>query len=430
MNQNLNYAESNEMFLTEHLVLDSLPELLKDFLTVGKTTQERDILLLSALTTLSSAFPHLYMRYGHTGKVYYANLQTFIMAGAAGGKGVANLAQELVRPIHDERPLLIPGDSTYPAFYEQLLAQNGEGLMFETEGSVITDIWKSGSMSYNTALRKAAEHETISKNRITIGESEIRTPKLSMLLTGTFDQFRSLVPNVGNGYFSRLNILVLHDLPSFDETVFRSGENGAAVQQLVARLSRQVLHLHNGMTADIEFRLTDTQAARIGTIMKREYDTLLSKLGSGFHATIIRNGITLMRIAAILTALRNDKPAPPNGVPSISDKPAIPNGIPSLSCSDSDFRSAVIIATKLLHHAAEAYQQIGGTTQLAVPQQKSSFQKDTFFATLPEEFSTGECVKCAQALGVSERAAKKWLSQWTESGLLIHPIHGAYKKCV
>lgn len=429
MNQNLNVADPNEMFVTEHLVPESLPELLKDFLTVGKTTQERDILLLSALTTLSSAFPKPYMRYGHTGKVYYTNLQTFIMAGAASGKGIANLAQDLVRPIHETQPLLIPGDSTYPAFYEQLLEQNGEGLLFETEGSVITDIWKSGCTTYNTALRKAAEHEALSKNRLTTGETEITCPKVSMLLTGTFEQFRRLVPSVENGYFSRLNMLVLRDQPEFDETVFAPGEQGAEVQHRIARLSQQVLQLRDSMTEEVEFRLTESQASRIGAIMKKEYATLLQKLGSGFHATIIRNGVTLMRIAGILSLLRQieDGDGIPLGIADLSEG-GRSQVLPLLECREEDFRTAVVIATKLLHHAAEAYQQIGGNEQMAVPEQKGTYQKETFFAILPEEFSTGEFVENAQRVGISERSAKRWVGQWADEGALLRIARGKYQK--
>ena len=43
--------------------------------------------------------------------------------------------------------------------------------MHESEGSVITDIWRTAAANYNTALRKAAEHEPISRNRC-YGSSE------------------------------------------------------------------------------------------------------------------------------------------------------------------------------------------------------------------------------------------------------------------
>ena len=80
-------------------------------------------------------------------------------------------------------------------------------------------------------------------------------------------------------------------------------------------------------------------------------------------------------------------------------------------------------------YAAKAYQQIGGTTQLAVPEQKSSYQKDSFFATLPTEFTTGECVKQAHVLGASEKTARRWMAQWIEDGILMKVEHGLYQKC-
>jgi hypothetical protein len=75
--------------------------------------------------------------------------------------------------------MLIAGDSTLPAFFKALEEQNGCGYMHESEGSVITDIWRNSAANYNTALRKAAEHEAISRNRVR-GASEIPSPRCSL----------------------------------------------------------------------------------------------------------------------------------------------------------------------------------------------------------------------------------------------------------
>ena len=64
---------------------------------------------------------------------------------------------ELVSKVNEALPLVIAGDSSYPGFYRQLERQNGHGYIHESEGSVITDVWRSSVTSYNTALRKAAE---------------------------------------------------------------------------------------------------------------------------------------------------------------------------------------------------------------------------------------------------------------------------------
>ena len=198
-NVSLNLAEENtDLRIVEYLNRETLPESLQQMLSLAATPEEADILLLATLTAAGACMPNLCFRYGPAGKRYYANLQCFILASAASGKGIANLALDMLRVVDEQYPMLIPGDSTLPAFYRRLAAQHGRGYLHESEGSVITDIWKSGAMSYNTALRKAAEHEPISRNRCTAA-SEIRCPQLSMLLTGTFSQYRALVPNVENG---------------------------------------------------------------------------------------------------------------------------------------------------------------------------------------------------------------------------------------
>ena len=197
-NYSLTLEEQDNLRIVDHLDLQKLPKSLQQMLSLATTSEERDILLMSTLAGASACVPNIYFRYGPTGKKYYANLQCFILAASASGKGIANQALDMVRVVDEQYPLLIAGDSTLPAWYLALEEQGGIGYMHESEGSVITDIWKTSAANYNTALRKAAEHEPISRNRVK-GSSEIRNPRLSMLLTGTFNQYRALVPSVDGG---------------------------------------------------------------------------------------------------------------------------------------------------------------------------------------------------------------------------------------
>ena len=255
-------TECDDLQITSHINHENLPKFMQELLSVAKTSEQKDMLLMSSLTTLSTVMNSIYFRYGTTGKRYYPELMTFIMAGAAAGKGIAELSRRLVEKVDAETPLIIAGDSTYPAFYEQLLEQDGCGLLFETEGSVITDIWKSGAMTYNTALRKAAEHEPLSKNRVRDGQTEIVCPKVGMMLTGTFSQFKALVPSVENGFFSRLMTVVIREHQDFDGSVFQPTEEGIQVEAMLNRLSQQVKLLYEGLEGqEIEFQLTSEQAS-------------------------------------------------------------------------------------------------------------------------------------------------------------------------
>ena len=427
--------------------MEALPQILQDLLSVAHTTEQKDMLLMSSLTTLSTVMNSVYFRYGTTGKRYYPELMTFIMAGAASGKGIAELSKRLVEKVHEDTPLIIAGDSTYPAFYQQLLDQDGCGLLFETEGSVITDIWKGGAMSYNTALRKAAEHETLSKNRLNSGQTEIACPKVGMMLTGTFSQFKALVPSVENGFFSRLMTVVVREHQDFDGSVFQPSEEGKEVEALVERLALQVKRMaerledgttclqdgakHLQVRGEIEFRLTAEQARLLGQVMEKEYKEYVRVLGDGFHASVVRNGINVMRIAAVLSGLRLGERLEDASLQDtslqVSGRFATGDGI---VCSDADFQTAMVIGTKMLLHAADAYNQITEQSKEAVPSIKGSYQKETFFVSLPEEFSTGECITLAGKMGVAKRTAERYLNLFVSNGQLLNPHHGTYKKSI
>lgn len=404
------------MQISPYLVPDSLPGLLKDCMTIGKNTDEQDILLMSVLTGASSCLPNLVFRYGHTGKKYHPNLQTFVMAGSASGKGVANLALELVAPIEEKYGLLIAGDSTYPAFFQSLYDHDGFGYVHESEGSVITDIWKSGAATYNTALRKAAEHESISRNRVLQGSLCIEHPQLSMLLTGTFDQFKALVPSVQNGYFSRLSVLVVRGKHAFDPSVF-SSEKARANTQIKAAGER-LLGLYEQLRqreTPIHLELTKEQAEVLGIHFAKQYEALVGRLGDNFHPSVVRAGITVMRIASVLTALRK-----------AGEEDA--GNVDSWACTKEDFDTALLISSKLLLHSADAYMQIEGAKEKAVPEQELPVQQLTLFSLLPEAFNTGKCLEYARQIGMSDRTVKRWLSHWSESGKIERLQHGEYKK--
>lgn len=111
------------LHIVENLDQTQLPASLQQMLSLAQTPEEQDILLLSMLTAASACVPNLFFRYGPTGKKYFANLQCFILAAAASGKGIANQALEMIRVIDEQYPMLIAGDSTLPAWYKALEAR-------------------------------------------------------------------------------------------------------------------------------------------------------------------------------------------------------------------------------------------------------------------------------------------------------------------
>jgi len=404
-----------DLHISTHLNEAELPAIIRPVLSLAQSPAERDMLLLSLITAAGSCMPNLYCRYGIAAKRYYPNLQLFIVGSAACGKGIANLALELVKPVHEVMPLIIPGDATYPAFYQTLARQHGRGYIHESEGSVITDIWRSSTANYNTALRKAAEHEAISRARCKEA-SVIENPQLSMVLTGTFSQYHALVPSIENGYFSRLLTLIVDDVQPFSGRYVQPAESS---QNIISTAAEQLYHLYESFwkARPREFRLTDEQRARLGHHLETAYPTLIRLLGEDFHSVVLRMAVQIERIAMILTALRLNE-----------EKCQMSNVKSQIICSPVDYAIAELIGNKLLLHMAQAYQMIKGTEKIAAPVIKPLDQKQILLSLLPEEFGHAILVKEAYAQGIPSRTAERWNENWQQQGIVYRVKHDCYKK--
>ena len=417
MIQNLSSAMEGDqdLHIAKHIEPENLPAMIQPIMSLAQSDAERDMLLMSLLTAAGSCMPNLYCRYGLTGKKYYPNLQCFIVGSAACGKGIANLALELVSKVHEALPLVIAGDSSYPGFYKQLERQNGRGYIHESEGSVITDVWRTSVTNYNTALRKAAEHEPITRNRAR-DNSSITCPQLSVLLTGTFSQYKALVPSIENGYFSRLLTLIVNDQQAFSSRYVEpaSGSNGV-MSTAAQRLYDLCQALYK--SRPIEFSLTSEQRARLGQHLETAYPALMQVLGVNFHSVVLRMAVHIERIAMILSALR------------MADKlSAISHQHSDFLCTDVDYQTAEMIGNKLILHMAAAYRMIKGAEEVSVPKVQPLDQRKMLLSLLPEEFETKTLLEEAKSQGVPIRTAGRWNDKWVEEGVVVKIRQGHYRK--
>ena len=433
---NQDSQDMDDLRIVEYLNLATLPEPLQKMLSQAATPAERDMLLMATLTATSACLPNLYFRYGMTGKRYYANLQCFILAAAASGKGIANQALEMIQPVEAIYPTLIPGDSTFPAFFKRLYENGGHGYVHESEGSVITDIWKSQAATYNSILRKAAEHEQVSHNRVKEMQV-IPCPQLSVLLTGTFSQYHHLVPSIENGYFSRLLPLIVRDTQPFNSRYVEAAAPAEPVsrqvgQQLASLCTRLYCH------PEQEWSLTSAQKSRLASHLSTEYKALISMLGENFHSAVVRMAIQIERIAMILSALRVSCARDFHERDTLSVVSESDSGISSaeqastlhspLFCSDADYTTAELIGSKLILHMAAAYRLINGDTTELIPAIQTTCQKQLLFSALQPEFAHQSLVESAKAHGIPKSTALRWTTQWIDDGKLTRISHGLYKK--
>ncbi len=427
----------DDLRIVEYLNLATLPEPLQKMLSQAATPAERDMLLMATLTATSACLPNLYFRYGMTGKRYYANLQCFILAAAASGKGIANQALEMIQPVEDIYPTLIPGDSTFPAFFKRLYENGGHGYVHESEGSVITDIWKSQAATYNSILRKAAEHEQVSHNRVKEMQV-IPCPQLSVLLTGTFSQYHHLVPSIENGYFSRLLPLIVRDTQPFNS---RYVEAAAPTEPVSRQVGQQLASLCTRLYChpEQEWSLTSAQKSRLASHLSTEYKALISMLGENFHSAVVRMAVQIERIAMILTAMRMssvEQHREQNNRPSLVDTSSAELMSEShsdatdkiLQCCDEDYEAAEMIGGKLILHAAVAYKMIEGEKTELVPQVEANCQKQMLYERLKGEYEHQELLMEAKVQGISRATAQRWNERWLTEGKICRLQRGMYRK--
>lgn len=419
-------SEQDDLRIAHYIDDAGLPTFLRELMPLAHTDSERDMLLLSALAGAGCALPNYYALHGPNYKCYYPNLLLFIEARAAQGKSIASIAQRLLQPLAKRGGLFLSADSTHAAFADNLARQLGRGFCYESEGSVITDVWRRNCSGYNALLRKAAEHEDYTLSRKNAGDLLIPSPRLSMVITGTFDQYRALVPSASNGLFSRIIPLVIREQTEFNRNIFLSslehsplapfGERVSNSLERIGAAGASLLRLHDHLASlrtPVRFTFTPEQAADLGEAFYAQSLPLVQTLGANFHQSVARMAVHTLRIAMILTALRH-----------IDEL----NSDSLWTCSNEDFTTARLIGTKLLLHAADAYTQIGADLAESMPRVRFSLQQQTFLSSLPKEFTTSDCDQNANMTGIPVRTARSWLEKWIVSGNILRVQHGHYQK--
>ncbi|MBO4621509.1 MAG: DUF3987 domain-containing protein, partial [Paludibacteraceae bacterium] len=225
MKRNEFIAPADDLYLTTELEPGQLPEFLEKAISVADEPTQQDMLLLGTLTTASFAMPHIRILHGKPQHSYYPNLMSLVVAPPAAGKGVLNYMHRLVAPIQSELNLqgktaVIPANSSSAAFLDLLAMNQGAGLMIETEMDTLSQIWKNDFGNYSHLFRQAFEHETIRRARKAgaqaLNYTEIPSPRLSAILSGTPNQLRPLLVNRENGLASRFLPYMVEEIIPFD----------------------------------------------------------------------------------------------------------------------------------------------------------------------------------------------------------------------
>jgi hypothetical protein len=436
-------ANENKLPTFPDTLFLQLPQFLQDAVKYATSNQERDMLLLGTITSISSCIPKIYGIYD--GDKVYSNIYLYVTAPPSSGKGKLNLCKKIISPIHKllreetnlsrvnykkelgmfdkgkiedknlvkpknpvEKMLFIPANNSSTGMFQLLSDNDGRGMIFETEGDTVTLALKSDYGNYSDGFRKAFHHETISYYRRTDKEYvEIDNPCLSVILSGTPGQVVSLIPNAENGLFSRFIFYYL-DLESAWIDVFAHSSSNA-LDVHYNNLGAQFLEFYNLLNVDVEINisLSESQQKSFKNLFSKIQTKYLNIKSDEYIATIRRLGLIAFRFAMVFTALRIMEDG------DISKE---------RECSDIDFENAIMMIPILIQHSRKVF------STLPKDAKPSGFKssKEEFIEALPKSFCREDYLNIAEKFGVTPKTAERYIAKLVKDNILNKKSHNNY----
>lgn len=424
-------------------LISQLPQFLQEVVKYSTTAQEKDLIILGAITTISACLPKLYGIYD--GDKIYPNLYLFVTAPAASGKGKVKYCKRLVNRIHDDmqeeailmkdeydtqlaqynknkgkdesikkpkkpplKMLYMPANNSSSGMFQLLNDNDGKGLIFETEADTIAKNFTKDYGDYSDGFRNAFHHEPITYYRKTEREYvEMKEPRLSCVLTGTPKQVLALMPNVENGLFSRFMFYQIPSNTKWRNVFAINTKNG--LNEYYDTLGKQFYELFKTLKSNnsIRFSYTETQEAKFLKFFPKLNLYYLNINPIEYDASVKRLGIIAFRISMILTTLRILETG------EISD---------TLYCSDEDFSSTLSMVRVLIKHSSKVY------SSLPVDEKAIKYKntKERFIESLSLRFTTQDFHNKAKELDINIKSAERYITKLCKDNILIRESQGNY----
>lgn len=418
-------------------VYESLPDTLKTRCSLIDQARRRDVFLVSSLPVVASHMPNVLA--GHADGYYSPDLFTLIVADPGAGKGIASKAKELGKSLNrhlieksskeksnyeslteneklqinppKDRSLFIPANSSSRAIYDKLDANGGNGLLFETEIDTMLNATSQEWGNFSDITRKAFHHEAVSINR-KHEQFWIDNPRLSICLTGTFDQFKRMFESAENGHFSRY-ALYTFDTPR----VWHSHRPTKRSRQLVDSIqsaSETLFEIYNNLAyrpQPLYIDLTEQQWGQIDETFSEKMELIEAyDLSKYLHASNNRAAILALRIASSLAVLR-----------TFEQDPSIISDADYINPSSEDMTAALWLADTFIKHEVRLYHILPKATDTDSKGQRY----EQFITALPTEFATADAVLIGEQLSIPPRTIKRWLSN---TDRLTRIKRGHYRK--
>ena len=399
-------------------------------LTEGLMDHQRDLVLLSTLAVVSACLPKYVTQY--FGDEIHPNLYFMAVAPAASDKRFIKYSEEIAGAIHHsifewsktaydacitENPssndcppiqrFLVGGNATGASLY-QLLSDSEFGVIIhETEADSLTQAISKEFGGFSDVLRKGFQHERISKS--TKHDKEfisVKNPKISLILSGTFDQISPLIKSVENGLFSRF-MFYTYEVEGgwgspFEDQVGYSNRFKQFTDEVIVPLFNELSQREKSL----QFILSEGQKELFNEKMSLVFNVVKEYYPKELEASVKRHGIIAVRLAMILSLIRNPEAASQE----------------IMECHNDDLSSALDIVLEVLRHSFELMKYID---QKFVP-----LNEKKLLDSFKTAFTTAQLQDKAVKLGldVSDRTLANYVKRWMTKGLVTKVKHGVYHK--
>jgi hypothetical protein len=460
------------------------PRFLQQCIDCGERDSQRDVLWLSCLSILGATTSPL-LRFNYAHKLFYPNLQLFVVAPAAAGKGVMSWAYQLGVPLQlryrrefkrlteeyklkysewntlgkqrgkvpePEKPPLrlfyISGNNTGTGVLENIADAHGVGCIFSSEADEIVYAIGGDYGHWSDVLRKVFDHDPLTYNRrINKEYREVQTSWVSVVLSGTPGQVEPLIPTPENGLFSRQVFYYMQavctwrsqfdeDEDNYNEKFLRWGFRWDKVMEMIRPAASEVFfYLKKDQQAAF-----DKQLAAIFVHANMTY-------GSNGRSTVARIAINLLRLMSMVAWIRAldewlmaEEDDTEHAEISVTKRllscpgiePArgmaaenIQDGVVSrfrLTINDADFEAMLDMTDKIYRHALYIMTMLPRQEERA----RSLSPKEKFLNDLPISFARKDATELAKNYGLNDKQVDRLIEQMLETGELLRTSFGYF----
>lgn len=258
----------------------------------------------------------------------------------------------------------------------------------------------SGSMKqdygrHEDVFRAAFHHEPVATDYKVDGEIICaEEPHLSICAGGTPDQVLSFFTTFGNGHYERFIIYTTGANWKFRSAAPIKGTEDYS--SLYKRLSKQVLDMYFlFLQSPTEVTLTDSQWAEHTAYFDNLLNEVASEQADAPGSIVLRSALIVVRIAAILTALRKAECA---------------MQMKEYSCSDDDFHTAMDIVKTTFEHSLLLSSSLLPNKMKPQPL-RAYFRMRPVLKVLPETFTYKEFRDMALKKDINERSTCRYIQK-------------------